>query len=97
MEATNNWPDDADVVVLTERQLLSRLLYPNPVCLLCTPGTEDAGAVQLQQRNVQDTKKSCQQLIIHYCPFPLTIDLLFSAEYDVCMAGSCGNYAQRLI
>ena len=93
MEATNNWPDDADVVVLTERQLLSRLLYPNPVCLLCTPGTEDAGAVQRSKYK----KKLPTTYIIHYWPFPLTIDLLFSAEYDVCMAGSCGNYAQRLI
>ena len=37
------WPLDDEVVVLTERQLISRLLYPNPVCLLCTPGTKEAG------------------------------------------------------
>ena len=63
----------------------------------CCARQEQKMQVQYSCNNVQDTKKSCQQLIIHYCPFPLTIDLLFSAEYDVCMAGSCGNYAQRLI
>jgi len=70
MEATNNWPDDADVVVLTERQLLSRLLYPNPVCLLCTPGTEDAGAVQLQQTTFKIQKKVANNLSYIIVPSP---------------------------